>query len=210
MAEKIISPGVFTKEIDQSFLPGAVGEIGAAVIGPTVKGPALVPTVVNSFAEYEQRFGTSFKSGSVGGSHLQYLTSHTAEHYLKNAGTMTVVRILDGDYNYASACVPTGSVTLQHATSATATGSHVATAGDGGGSAGWGKTGTVSFKLHTLADGAIMNSSSGSLGKDDSVGTNSALLSGSKHNLRWEVTSVNTDKGTFNLSIRRGDDTIKR
>ena len=56
MAEKIISPGVFTKEIDQSFLPAAIGEIGAAIVGPTVKGPALVPTVVNSFDEYEQTF----------------------------------------------------------------------------------------------------------------------------------------------------------
>ena len=42
MAEKIISPGVFTNEIDATFLPAAVGEIGAAVVGPTVKGPALM------------------------------------------------------------------------------------------------------------------------------------------------------------------------
>ena len=52
MAEKIISPGVFTNEIDQSFLPAAVGDIGAAVIGPTVKGPPLVPTVVSSYSEF--------------------------------------------------------------------------------------------------------------------------------------------------------------
>ena len=48
MAEKIISPGVFTNEIDQSFLPAAIGDIGAAVVGPTLKGPILVPTVVNN------------------------------------------------------------------------------------------------------------------------------------------------------------------
>ena len=48
MAEKVVSPGVFTNEIDASFLPAAIGEIGAAVIGPTVKGPALVPTIVSS------------------------------------------------------------------------------------------------------------------------------------------------------------------
>ena len=30
MAEKIVSPGVFTQEIDQSFLPAAIAEIGAA------------------------------------------------------------------------------------------------------------------------------------------------------------------------------------
>ena len=49
MAEKIISPGVFTNEIDQTFLPAAVADIGAALIGPTVKGPAGVPTVVSSY-----------------------------------------------------------------------------------------------------------------------------------------------------------------
>jgi hypothetical protein len=53
MAEKIISPGVLTKEIDQSFLPAALGNIGAAVIGPCVKGPILVPTVVSSPRELD-------------------------------------------------------------------------------------------------------------------------------------------------------------
>jgi len=78
MAEKIVSPGVFTNEIDQTFLPAAIGDIGAALIGPTVKGPALVPTVVNSFNEFVQLFGTTFQSGS---SFYKYLTSHTAEIY---------------------------------------------------------------------------------------------------------------------------------
>jgi hypothetical protein len=32
MAEKIVSPGVFTNEVDQSFLPAGVQAIGAAVI----------------------------------------------------------------------------------------------------------------------------------------------------------------------------------
>ena len=48
MAEKIVSPGVFTSEIDESFLPAAIGDIGAAIVGPTVRGPALIPTVVES------------------------------------------------------------------------------------------------------------------------------------------------------------------
>ena len=102
MAEKIVSPGVFTNEIDQTFLPAAIGDIGAALIGPTVKGPAMTPTVVNSFNEFEQRFGTSFKSGS---SYYQYLTSHTAESYLKSGGPLTVIRILDGTYTAATASI---------------------------------------------------------------------------------------------------------
>ena len=51
MAEQIISPGVFTRENDLSFLPQGVGAIGAAIVGPTHKGPAFVPTVVRSFSE---------------------------------------------------------------------------------------------------------------------------------------------------------------
>ena len=75
MAEKIVSPGVFTNEIDQSFLPATAGPIGAAIVGPTVKGPALVPTVVSSYSEYVNIFGELITSGS---DKYQFLTSHTA------------------------------------------------------------------------------------------------------------------------------------
>ena len=80
MAEKIISPGVFTNEIDQTFLPSAVADIGAALIGPTVKGPAGIPTVVTSFSDFQAKFGDVFKSGS---NSFQFLTSHAAFPALK-------------------------------------------------------------------------------------------------------------------------------
>ena len=64
MAEKVVSPGVFTRERDLSFLPAGVQNIGAAIVGPTVKGPALIPTLVSTFAEYRQLFGDVFESGS--------------------------------------------------------------------------------------------------------------------------------------------------
>ena len=57
MAERIVSPGVFTRERDLSFLPQAIGEIGAAIIGPTAKGPAFTPTQIRSFQEFEEMFG---------------------------------------------------------------------------------------------------------------------------------------------------------
>ena len=81
MAEKIVSPGVYTNEIDKSFLPAAIANIGAVLIGPTVKGLAGIPTVVSSYSDFQRKFGDSFKSGS---NYYQYLTSHTAEQYLKN------------------------------------------------------------------------------------------------------------------------------
>ena len=52
MADKIVSPGVFTKENDLSFLQQGVANIGAAFIGPFKEGP-LVPTIVNSQAEFQ-------------------------------------------------------------------------------------------------------------------------------------------------------------
>jgi len=185
MAEKIVSPGVFTKEIDASFLPAAIGDIGAAVVGPTVKGPALVPIVVSSYAEYQAKFGDVFKSGS---NQFQYLTSITAENYLKHSGKLTVVRILDGTFQGASATIPTGS------------GNYFT------GSASPGKDHNAnSFTLNTVADGAIMNNSS-------SIGQTGNILkdSGSKDNFRWEISTVLPSKGTFTLLIRRGDDIQSR
>ena len=43
MAEKIISPGVFTNEIDQTFLPTAVADIGGlfVALSCTVAGHVL-------------------------------------------------------------------------------------------------------------------------------------------------------------------------
>ena len=111
MAEKIVSPGVFTKEIDASFLPAAIGDIGAVVVGPTVKGPALTPTVVNSYNEYQAKFGDVFRSGS---SYYQYLTSHTAKNYLKHSGKMTVVRIMGSGYSHASATISASKIGRAH------------------------------------------------------------------------------------------------
>ena len=106
MAEKIVSPGVFTNEIDASFLPAAIGDIGAAVVGPTVKGPVGIPTVVTSYAEYQERFGDSFKSGS---NYYTYFTSIAAKNYLQHSGQLTVVRVAGDGASNATANVGSGS-----------------------------------------------------------------------------------------------------
>ena len=111
MAEKIVSPGVFSKEIDASFLPAAVGDIGACIVGPTVKGPALVPTVVDSYQEYQAKFGDVFKSGS--GYH-QYLTSITAKNYLQHSSPLTVCRVMGAGYSHASASIADGVVDVEY------------------------------------------------------------------------------------------------
>ena len=186
MAEKIVSPGVFTNEVDQSFLPSRIAAIGAAVIGPTQKGPAGIPTTVSSYSEFLQTFGGVFTSGSGASEQsYKYLTNYAAQEYLKYADTLTVVRVLAGAYTPASSnIVSTGSS-------------------------------AASFKLYTLADGVDLNSGQASAstagsGSTTDETTNNLLRSGSANNLRWEVSNVSPTKGTFTLLIRRGDDTINR
>jgi len=84
MAEKIVSPGVFTRENDLSFLSQGIGEIGAAIIGPFHKGPAFVPTVVNTQSEFEEIFGTP---------NGDYYSGYTVQNYLREAGVATIVRV---------------------------------------------------------------------------------------------------------------------
>jgi len=115
MAEKILSPGVFTNEIDQSFLPATLGPIGAAIVGPTVKGPVLIPTVVSSYSEYVNIFGELIESGS---DNYQFLTSHTAKEYLRQGGPCTIVRVGEANLNKATAIVGggvTGATTAVYA-----------------------------------------------------------------------------------------------
>ena len=91
MAERIVSPGVFTRENDLSFLAQGVGEIGAAFIGPFKQGPAFVPTVVRTQSEFEDKFGTP--DGT-------YYTEYAVQNYLREAGTATIVRVAGvGGYN---------------------------------------------------------------------------------------------------------------
>ena len=108
MAEKIVSPGVFTRENDLSFLPAGIGAIGAAIVGPTVKGPAGIPTLVESYAEFQEKFGDVFKSGS---DYYQYLTSHTAERYLQFGGVATIVRVTGDNPTVATASVAASATT---------------------------------------------------------------------------------------------------
>ena len=85
MAERIVSPGVFTRERDLSFLPQGIGEIGAAIIGPTRIGPAFTPTQVTSYQEFEEIFG---------GADSRFYTPYAVEQYLRSAGVVTIVRVL--------------------------------------------------------------------------------------------------------------------
>ena len=168
MAETIISPGVFQRENDISFIQPAPVEAGAAIIGPTVKGPVEIPTTVTSYNDYVRQFGETFESGS---DVHEFFTSMAVKNYFQQGGnSVLVTRVVNGTFTQATATA--------------------VTAGDGG---------DAPFVLKTIGKGTIYNNGT-------SQNSDSSLVDGKEDNVRYEISNVNDEKGTFSVSIRRGDD----
>ncbi len=261
MAEVLLSPGVLARETDSSFISGQPVQAGAAILGPTVKGPVGIPTVVSSYSDYQNRFGAIVESGSA---EYTYFTSISAYNYFQQGGdSLLVTRVVSGSYTSAastaisnnvesgvlgtlngvtkSAFNATGSaggsvsavkssnvnvtasfvlansesissITLDAAIGTFAIGDQIIFTSQSLGatdSDGTDLTLTLvadnivnqsAFQLETLSEGSIMNSAG-------ATGSNGTLVNGTKDNLRWEIVSPNSASGTFNLLIRRGNDT---
>jgi len=135
MAETLISPGVLARENDQSFITQNPVTVGAALIGPTVKGQVEIPTIVTSYSDYQQKFGTTFTSAS---NVYTYFTSIAAFNYFNNGGdTLLVSRVVSGTFTSANALDgATGNPTISSSVN------------------------SGSLQLSTLSKGVIMNSSS--------------------------------------------------
>jgi len=158
MVETLISPGVLALENDQSFITQQPINVGAAIIGPTVKGPVEVPTIVTSYSDYQNKFGTTFLSGSQV---YTYFTSIAAYNYFNNGGqTLLVSRVVSGSFTPATTA--TSSVTGP----------------SGGGVSILNASTSQSIILETISEGTIMNSSS-------SLDVSGSLVSGSADNIRW-------------------------
>jgi len=131
MAETLISPGVLARENDQSQVTSQPITVGAAIIGPTAKGPVEIPTIVTSYSQFQNKFGSTFISG---GQVYTYFTSIAAYNYFANGGeSLLVARIVSGTY------APATSTAISSSTQASS---------------------QPAFVLETLSKGDIMNSSS--------------------------------------------------
>jgi phage tail sheath protein FI len=104
MAEILLSPGVLSREIDATFIAEQPPQIGAAIIGPTVKGPVGIPVTVTSYTDFASRFGETEIITGTGS--FSYFTSIAAYNYFQNGGeTLLVTRVVSGTYGPASASV---------------------------------------------------------------------------------------------------------
>ena len=99
MAETLISPGVLARENDNSFIATRPFTKTAAIIGPTVKGPVEIPTIVTSYSDYLSRFGSTLISAS---NIYSYFTSIAAFNFFSNGGeALLVSRVVSGSYSQA-------------------------------------------------------------------------------------------------------------
>ncbi len=162
MAEVLLSPGVLARENDQSFITSQPVQAGAAIIGPAVKGPVGIPTMVTSYSDYQNKFGTKVTSGSA---EYTYFTSIAAYNYFQQGGdTLIVTRVASGSFTSATSTPISNSLPSP----------------------------TVAFELETLTEGTIANTDTGT-----------------PDGIKWEIVSPDTASGTFNLLIRKSNDSNK-
>jgi len=108
MTEQILSAGVYTSENDQSFYSEGVSTTGLAVVGPTEKGPAFVPTDVTSYSQFTALYGSDSKNN---------YTAQTVYNYLQAGNNVKVTRVLgNGGWTFGSvkklAAIVSGSTIL--------------------------------------------------------------------------------------------------
>ena len=92
MAEQVFkSPGFFEREIEKKaiFTKPIINATPVAIIGAADKGPAFVPTIVNSLAEFEQKFGKVNKNKLAGHAVAEYFNRKGA-----NQSAVQFTRIL--------------------------------------------------------------------------------------------------------------------
>jgi len=148
MAETLISPGVFLRENDQSQIQQGPITVGAALVGPTVKGPANFPTLVRSYSDYKSQFGSLIVSG---GANYEYLTSIAAYNYFQQGGeSLLVTRVVTGSYTAATSSI----ISQLNPTSASFT---IETLTKGIIANNWGPGASLSGSSNSLTSGSIDN-----------------------------------------------------
>jgi len=88
-----VSPGVYTSELDLTFVAQSVGVTTLGLVGETLKGPAFEPILISSWDEFRTYFGSSSpEKDGVG--NPKYELPYFAKSYLTEANQLFVTRIL--------------------------------------------------------------------------------------------------------------------
>ena len=89
-----VSPGVYTSEVDLSFVAQSVGVTTLGIVGETLIGPAFEPIFVTNFDEFQVVFGGTSPEKFVNTQIPKYEASYIAKAYLQQSNQLFVTRIL--------------------------------------------------------------------------------------------------------------------
>ena len=89
-----VSPGVYTSEVDLSFVAQSVGVTTLGVVGETLKGPAFEPIFITNFDEFTTYFGGTSPEKFVNTQIPKYEASYIAKSYLQQSNQLFVTRVL--------------------------------------------------------------------------------------------------------------------
>jgi hypothetical protein len=89
-----VSPGVYTSEVDLSFVAQSVGVTTLGIVGETLIGPAFEPIFITNFDEFETVFGGTSPEKFVNTQIPKYEASYIAKAYLQQSNQLFVTRIL--------------------------------------------------------------------------------------------------------------------
>ena len=88
-----VSPGVYTSEVDLSFVAQSVGVTTLGLVGETLKGPAFEPVLITNFDEFKTYFGTT-SPVKYGDGNPKYELPYVAKSYLQQSNQLFVTRVL--------------------------------------------------------------------------------------------------------------------
>jgi hypothetical protein len=89
-----VSPGVYTSEVDLSFVAQSVGVTTLGIAGETLKGPAFEPIFIRSYDEFQTYFGGTSPEKFVNTQIPKYEAAYIAKSYLQQSSQLFVTRIL--------------------------------------------------------------------------------------------------------------------
>ena len=89
-----VSPGVYTSEVDLSFVASSVGVTTLGIVGETLKGPAFEPIFIANYDEFQTIFGGTSPEKFVNTQIPKYEASYIAKAYLQQSNQLFVSRIL--------------------------------------------------------------------------------------------------------------------
>jgi len=97
-----VSPGVYFKENDLSFVTRNIGVTTLGLVGETVKGPAFEPIFVENYGQFQTLFGGQ-NTEKYGDGRPRYELPYIAREYLAESNQLFVVRVL-GYSGYEETC----------------------------------------------------------------------------------------------------------